>query len=267
MPDNQDKYQEILTMVIAGGIAFLILTGIVVFIILFYQKQRFRHQRQLAEIQNNYEHQLLTTRLEMQEQTLQLFGQELHDNIGQLLSTAKMFMRLGLLAIPEIPPSLKTADETLEKAIRELRAISKSFNSEWLNQFDVQENLQLETDRINASGTICMVFTHSNATIPLPSGAQIMIFRVVQEAIQNSIKHAHADKIEINLEVLDNTVNIDVIDNGVGFVETEELKHGVGRLNMRHRVELLNGTIDWTSEKGKGTRVSISIPYQTISQA
>ena len=263
MPDP-DKYQEILTVLIAGGVAFLILTGIVVFIILFYQKHRFRHQRQLADIQNNYEHQLLTTRLEMQEQTLQLFGQEVHDNIGQLLSTTKMFMRLAEQAIPEIPPSFKTADDTLSKAIRELRAISKSFNAEWLNQFDVQENLQLETDRINASGTICMVFNHSNATIPLASDAQIMVFRVVQEAIQNSIKHANAKTIEITLAVDDDAVDIEVKDNGIGFTENLELKNGVGRMNMRHRVELLGGTISWVSERGKGTRVSISIPYQTM---
>ena len=253
-------------MVISGGIVFLILTGIVIFIILFYQRHKFRHQRQLADIQNNYEHQLLTTRMEMQEQTLQLFGQEVHDNIGQLLSTTKMFMRLAEQALPEMPPPLKTADETLSKAIRELRAISKSFNSEWLNQFDVQENLQLETDRINASGSICMVFRHSNATIPLASDAQIMVFRVVQEAIQNSIKHANANLIEIDLEVEDATVNIKVRDNGIGFTENCESKSGVGQMNMRHRVELLGGTISWVSESGKGTRVNISIPYQTKSQ-
>ena len=266
MPDTQDKYNEILIMVAAGGIAFLILTGIVVFIVLFYQKHKFRHQRQLADIQNTYEHQLLTTRMEMQEQTLQLFGQEVHDNIGQLLSTTKMFMRLAEQALPEMPPPLKNADETLSKAIRELRAISKSFNSEWLNQFDVQENLQLETDRINASGSICMVFNHSNATIPLASDAQIMVFRVVQEAIQNSIKHANANLLEIDLEVEDAAVNIEVRDNGIGFAENCESKNGVGRMNMRHRVELLGGTINWISERGQGTRVNISIPYESKSK-
>lgn len=254
--------------VISVGIAFFILTGIVVFVILFYQKQRFRHHRQLSEIQNNYEHQLLTTRLEMQEQTLQLFGQELHDNIAQLLSTTRMFMRVAEKCMaehgmPEIPVPFRKADDTLSKAIRELRAVSKSFNAEWLNQFDVQENLQLETDRINGTGSIVMVFNHNNATIPLTSGAQIMVFRVVQEAIQNSIKHGHATRIEINLAVEDETVNIDVVDNGVGFAKTDESKNGVGRLNMRHRVELLGGKIDWRSGKGSGTRVNISIPYES----
>jgi len=88
---------------------------------------------------------------------------------------------------------------------------------------------------------------------------------VVQEAIQNAMKHAQAGKILLQLHVEDAGIEITVKDDGVGFVETAEKANGVGRINMRQRTQLLNGTITWHSGEGKGTEVRIWVPGDSLA--
>ena len=97
-----------------------------------------------------YEQELLQSKLETQEQTFQQIGKELHDNVGQLLSTSRMLLGLTERSLPNPPDTLLTANATLGEAISELRSLSKSLDKEWLEQFSFTDNLQTEISRINA---------------------------------------------------------------------------------------------------------------------
>lgn len=251
--------EQMFTAVIAGSFVCLILVAIIVFVVFFHQQQRFLHQGQLNEsVQAN---QLLTTRIEMQEQTLHMVGQELHDSIGQLLSTTKMFLSLSEQKMPAIPACFVTAKETLSKAIKELRSLSKSFNREWLNQFNLFENLQQEVDRLTSAEAITVTMNARLTTLPFDSGIQIMIFRIVQEAIQNIVKHSKATQINIEVAVDEGMLFVIISDNGVGFDFEGKLESGVGLINMRHRTELLKGAIKWKPGINCGTEVRLTIPF------
>ena len=258
----QDTYKEVIIVLIVGSIVPLVLASIIVFIVLFYQKKRFRHQRQLIEMQSSIQQELLKTQLETQEATFRQISEELHDNVGQLLSSTKILLVITERSLAEVPQSLGTAITTLSTAIQDLRDLSKALNNEWLQRFNLVDNLMLEAERINVSRTVTVTVEASVKELPLKPEAQVMLFRVIQEALQNGIKHSEASCIGITLDREDPQILISIKDNGKGLVMETAEGNGVGLINMKNRTRLLSGTIDWQSPAGGGTNVLISIPTQ-----
>lgn len=209
---------------------------------------------------SEFESQLLQSRMETQEETFATLGKELHDNVGQLLNSAKLLIGVTQRKLTDAPDTLAIADETLGTAINELRSLSKSLNKEWLEQFNFIDNLQAEIKRINATDHLQIHFTHT-APLSLKSDEQIILFRIVQEALQNAIKHAQATNINIILKEEANSLYLIIEDDGKGFAEKEKAQSGVGLLNMQHRTKLLGGTIEWKSA-GNGASVIICLPVK-----
>lgn len=242
------------------GAALPAIFFIIVFIMI-YQKRRYQYLREKQELQHNLQREILKTQLETQEENFHKIGEQLHDNIGQLLSSTRMLLGITERNLPEIPDTFRTADETLAKAIQDLRLLSRSLNKEWLNQFNLLEHLQAEADRVNAAGVIRIGLESSIKNLPLNPQSQVMLFRIVQEAVDNSIKHAQATGITISVEVV-NEITISVQDDGKGFSVQEHDRTGAGLINMKNRTHLLGGNIAWKSAVGAGTEVSIQIPAQ-----
>jgi signal transduction histidine kinase len=239
-----------------------VLAGIIVFVLFFYQRKRFQHKEELLQVQREYNEALLQSQLETHEATLQQLSEELHDNIGQLLSSTKMLLGVTGMNLSNAPDTLKTAEMTLGKAIQDLRALSKSLNKEWLHQFNIVDNLKAEVERINAAHTIHATYTTSIAYLPMPAAAQVMLFRIVQEALQNSIKHAQAHTIAIQTLFTNEHIIVTVEDDGIGIKQDDKALTGVGIINMQHRTKLLGGTIAWNRIDHKGTQVRITLPMQ-----
>src|SRR5688500_12740425 len=147
-------------------------------------------------IERQFQQELLQSKLETQEGTFQQIGKELHDNVGQLLSTTKMLLGITEINLNAVPDTLVTAQLTLLKAIQEIRTLSKSLDKAWLEQFSFVENLKAAVSRINAAGIVAAEFTCS-AKLKLQADEQIILFRIVQEAIGNAIKHAEPSKIAV----------------------------------------------------------------------
>jgi signal transduction histidine kinase len=134
-------------------------------------------------------------------------------------------------------------------------------NNEWLEQFDLVKNLQDEVSRINSAKNTCIQFSHSQ-NIKLISKRQIILFRIIQEGLQNALKHSKADNISIMLKEHDDRLFVKILDDGCGFKEQQHL-NGVGLLNMKQRTESLEGTISWSSKSGAGCIVEIDVPTTT----
>jgi signal transduction histidine kinase len=260
---NNDKYNEVISVLITGTLLFVILTGIIVFVLLFYQKKRFQHRGQLAELQSTIQQELLKTQLETQENTFRQIGEELHDNVGQLLSSTRILLVIAQRSIAQPPESLQTAIETLATTIQDLRSLSKALNKEWLERFNLIDNLCHEVQRINLSGAVHVTVDATEDRVSLHPEAQVMLFRIIQEALHNGIKHSEARSIDISLANQGPDILIRVRDNGKGFDPDATQSNGVGRINMIHRTKLLNGTIGWESAPSAGTLVTICIPAQT----
>jgi signal transduction histidine kinase len=243
-----------------------ILLAVAVFILLYvrlYNQRSKKHLEEKTEMVTEFEKQLRASQVEVQENTYSTLAKELHDNVGQLLSSAKMLLGLTERTLGTPPDTLLTANETIGQAIKELRSLSKALDKEWLEQFNFIDNLATEIARINAGEIVSASLTHTH-DIQLRSGEQIMLFRVVQEAIQNAIKHAHPKHIDILLAADEQKLSISIADDGSGF-DSPALNSGMGIGNMIHRVNLLGGTINWQSKPGHGTTVNISLPLNHVN--
>ena len=256
-----DRNQEIVVSVIAGIIIFLALATTLIFILLLCQKKRFQHKIKL-EMENQYIEQLLKSQLETQEYSFQQISRELQDNIGQLLSSTKLLLGITAMEMINPPDTLMTAEQTVAKAIVDLRSLSKSLNKEWLHQFNLVETLQAEKGRINAAHNIEVQLISHYEKLPLEPGAQVMLFRVVHEALQNSINQAFAKHIFIEIKNTDGHLVLNLEDDGRGFDIESAKKESPGLRNMEHRIQLLGGTVEWKPNKENGTIITITIPVK-----
>jgi len=252
--------KEIVTLIIAISILILILSLVVVIVLINYKTKQQIYIREKEAMRKEFTNQLMKAQLETQEYAFTQLGQELHDNIGQLLSTTKMLLGITERNLSEVPDTLKTAEETLGKAIQDIRALSKSLNQEWLQQFNLLENLNNELERINTVGEVQTEMNTPLTELPLPAESQVMLFRIVQEALQNSIKHAKAKNIQVTLIRKKDDLELFISDDGTGFNTEKNSGNGVGIINMQHRAQLLGGSISWHAADGNGTEVYISIP-------
>lgn len=241
---------------------FLLLSCIVILLILIYQKRRQQHMVEMSILKQTYEQALLQSQIEVQESTLSTLSKELHDNIGQLLSSAKMLLGITERNILNPPDTLITANATVGKAINELRSLSKSLSKEWLEQFNLIENLATEVSRLNSADAIKLHLSHPDRLL-LENDKQIILFRIIQEAIQNAIKHAAAKNIYIDIKQNSNVLTTTVRDDGSGF-DKEKLPDGVGILNMKHRAKLLGGSVEWQSSyEGSVVLITLLVKQMT----
>lgn len=256
------KLSENISIILGASILLLLITLFIVMLVMAYLKRDLKHLKEKESMEEDFEKQLLQSRLETQEETLNQFGNELHDNIGQLLNSTKLLIGVAQRTIPNSPDTLITADETLAKAIQELRALTKSLNKEWLEQFNFIENLEAEINRINSARSL-HIYLSSSHSLPMKADEQIILFRIVQEVLQNAIKHAGPQNIYIKIKEETSSLTISIADDGLGFEERALVK-GVGILNIKHRTHLLGGTVQWQSATSKGTVVIIQIPVKPL---
>jgi signal transduction histidine kinase len=247
-------------LIIGGATIFSFLVLFIILFIYLYQRRHYRHLRETIEMQSRYQRELLKTQLETQEQTFHQIGEEIHDNVGQLLSSSRMLLGITERSLSSVPDTFKIADQTLAKAMHDLRLLSKSLNKEWLYQFNLLDNLQTEVDRINLARTVQVQMISQVKSLPLMPESQVMLFRVIQEALHNSIKHSEANTIVIRLQLAEN-IHVSVTDDGKGFSMNEAQRTGIGLLSMNNRTSLLGGTIAW-HPSNPGTEVQINIPVQ-----
>ncbi len=251
--------KEIIFGIIFTTVVVILLVAFLMFFFIRYRLRSNTYIKERETMKKAFEQNLLQSQIEVQEATFAGLGKELHDNIGQLLSSTKMLLGITQRNLPAPPETLVIAEETLGKAIIELRALSKSLDKEWLERFNFIQNLEVEVLRINATGHLQIIFSHPEELL-LKSDKQIILFRIVQEAIQNAIKHAQAQKIRINLLISKGIIKIDIIDDGIGFDKSLP-SEGLGIMNMKHRTKLLDGNIVWNSGDS-GSQVTIEVPFK-----
>ncbi|CAL1517974.1 ATP-binding protein [Chitinophaga sp. MM2321] len=254
--------QDLFVAVILITLLFTIMGLVVVMAIINYKKKQQAYLHQLKLMKEEYDKQLMWSQIEMQEEAFTHLGQELHDDIGQLLSSTKLLINVTQRSLPEVPEPLRTAEETLSTAIHHLRALSKSFSRQWLDQFSLIDNLKGEVERINASRAIQVKFTHELAVLPLQAEPQIILFRIIQEAIQNCLKHARPQVIDISMRIVEKVLLLIIADDGAGFDKAGMSATGMGIRNMQHRTNLLGGTIRWEVTTAGGTAVLIQLPVE-----
>ena len=220
-------------------------------------------------MKNTYQQEILKAQLEMKEKTLYTVSQEIHDNIGQMLSLAKL--NLNTLTFDNFSTAkqkITTTKDLIGKAIQDLRDLSKTLNSDYVSRKNLSDSLQFELNFIGKTGlyeTELQVFGKEQ---PFDPEQQLIIFRIAQEILNNIIKHAQAQHIFIKLEYLTDKMILSISDDGNGFdistlYDTHSQNKGAGIYNMYHRAKLIGAELAIDSSLGKGTFIQLSVPFQS----
>lgn len=197
----------------------------------------------------------------IQEQTLNHVSQEIHDNVGQLLSLVKL--QLNLAAEKEGEENLLLADarDNIGRAMMDLRDMAKGMSSDRIRLLGLYTSVDQEAQRIQRTGVCEISVTCEGKAQNMDNQKETILFRVIQECLQNIIKHAQATQAEIAFAYAASALKIEVRDNGKGFlISRGNSLSGLGMMNMHHRIELMRGKVTVESEPGFGTKIVIELP-------
>lgn len=247
-------------IIILVGTSLLLALGLcIVLITLAYQKKRLQHQQEILRLEADYRQEILHARLEVQEQTFLSFSQELHDNIGQLLALARLQLAVGAESAAQAPEACLKGQETLDLAIDEVRALARRFNSLYIQQLELPALLEAHLELIRQAGTHHIDLQVEGTEKPLPPEKKLLLFRMVQEALSNTLRHADAGSISVHLQYTGKTLFLQIADDGRGF-ESNATAEGTGLHNMRNRAQLMGARFEVKSQVGAGTRIRIELP-------
>ncbi len=240
-------------------------TALMLFVRFYEQKQITIKKREL-DLQLQSLHPPLQSELEIQEQTLHNISQEIHDNIGQVLSLTKLNLNTMDLQQPIIAQQkLDDSRKLVSKAIQDLRDLSKSLNSDYVTELGLLRAIEYELELVAKTGTLQTQLDVTGTPVRLDTQKELILFRIVQEAINNMLKHAEATLLTISVSYNNTGFHISIADNGKGFdnatATTDNKKTGLGLRNMHNRSRLIGAAVSITSAPGAGTTVAISLSY------
>jgi two-component system NarL family sensor kinase len=241
----------------------LLLLVFVLLILYLYRKRQQKFSIDLENIKTNFEKELLKTQLEIQEQTFQYISQEIHDNIGQFLSLAKL--RLNTLDFSNLRLAREhVADSTdmLTKALDDLRDLSRSLSSEIIRTNGLATAIELQIAQLKKLELPVVDYVVEGEYQFLDEQKEIFILRILQEAINNIIRHSEARRVNILLSYRDTELSLSISDNGKGFNRSAISNHrSSGINNMTKRAKMIGAIFNVESRTGAGTTVNLSLSY------
>lgn len=257
----QEKLSEVVLILISSTLIILILIILIVAALFISQRRRFRHRQELSELKNVYEREVLKTQLETQAQTFETISQELHDNVGTLISIALVHIKtMAASAHETASKNILEANKTLDEALDILRDISRSINPDNIQKMGLSQSIRNELERLRRTKMFTTEYQCTGEEFALEPQRQMIFFRIAQEALNNVIRHAQATHITVCLKFNRPLIELSVQDNGKGFVYLPDQGGFVnqsGLANMTKRANLMNAIFSIKSELGKGTLLQL----------
>ncbi len=187
----------------------------------------------------------------------------MHDGLGVLLSTAKMQFTAIKDQAPENRSLIQRAVKLLEQATGDVRKISHNMMPGLLTKFGLYDAVEELFEQLADTKELSVDVEIHGDKKRLPENTEIMLYRIIQELVNNTLKHAKASNVAIQIIVLSQQLSIDYSDDGVGFdIEETLVRKSVGLTSINSRVNFLNGNIDIQSKPGKGVQFHITIPLK-----
>lgn len=254
-----EKQEDILVTIIISSVFFVLLAVfLLVLLYLFLRKQRI-NQKEKEEMKNKFEQTIIKSQLEIQNQTLNYIGSEIHDDTAQVVY-------LSMLRIANLQEKVDEKEKEeiynfLKKVWNDLRNISHSLINNNFHQIGFIESLEQLLHNIEKTRkykTTLTIDEEVNIDL-LDKSVDVILYRMIQEVINNTLKHAACDKINIHIGRNDQRIKVEIKDNGVGF-DTSLVKQditGVGLSNIITRAKLINASVIINSILGEGTTIAI----------
>jgi len=251
----QNQHSEIIGVIIAGIFLGLLLVGFIITMLIVYRKKQYEHQQEL-----------LHARLEIQENIFKNLSEEIHDNIGQELSVLKLTLSVAPLQQEgEAGKYIKESRSMVNHIISGVADLSKSLHTDRILKIGIIEAVKFELEKIEKTNLFKTSFTCADLDFHMTDGNEILIFRIIQEILNNTIKHSRAENIQAEIVYRDNSVFFIFTDDGVGFDVKEAMQRpsssrGIGLTSMVNRAKLIGGQLNLWSQPGMGAKTTIEIP-------
>ena len=201
--------------------------------------------------------------IKAQEKERNYIGQELHDNITQLLASTKLYLGTAMHKNEELKELIKYPMELVDNTIGEIRSLSSKLVTP-LKNIDLQELVRELIRKLDLNTIIKTDFTYSVSNSVsnefLSDDLKLNIYRIIQEQMNNILKYAEAKNVNITIKAQENAISVDISDDGRGF-DVEKKRNGIGISNMINRIESFNGEVEIESSPGKGCKISFKIAH------
>lgn len=239
---------HIFLAVISSTLLILLLIAIVVIVIVMAGKRK-------TQDKLHYEQELRKAEAEVKEQVMGNFAEELHDNIGQLLTAMHIQIENQKLDHPTLAEGLQPIEYYLADVTRQLKLLSRTLNNDYVGQVGLLSALQTEVDRLNALRRCAVHFVSPQGSSNLDRNGELMVFRIFQEISQNALRHADAANLYLDIDTSGESFAMRVRDDGKGFdlKQISESKKASGLMNILRRAKLTGLSCDIPSEPGKGS--------------
>lgn len=250
---------EIVLVYFIGTIGMVLLAGAIFFFFVTYQKRLLRKQLELNQVKSDQKDEILRNTIYAQEKERKRIAQDLHDEVGAMLSVVKLNVaRIEKKTSEQKPKELAGETKTyLDDVIMQVRRISRDLLPPALERFGLYYAIEELAKWVNKSDQILIQCKLSGEQSRFESKKELALFRIVQELLNNAIKHAEASAIYINVRFTSSYLAIAFSDNGKGFDVEEKKNEGLGLKNFESRTQILDARFKLWSRLQKGTTAFI----------
>jgi signal transduction histidine kinase len=266
--DSSTPLNDIVTLVLGTSAMLVMVITIIGFAFLFQRKliKKERAYRDIEKLLQKQELKSAYALIEGQEQERKRIATDIHDNVGNLMATLKIYSDLVLKKDQdqEMRRLNQKINDITETVTSEVRKISHSLDSGIVQNFGLKAAIDQLSEAVQSSGKIEFA-TQYDLAKPLTSETSLHIYRIIQELITNTLKHAKATKARLEMTQVNGEISIIFEDNGVGFDANSETKVGLGMQNIRSRISHLEGELTIHSS-AIGTTFIIEIPNYPASE-
>ncbi len=253
---------------LTGGAIILFITGLFLYNNqrkkkLLAQKEQIIEKSRADTILKNQELATIDAMISGQEKERKRLAEELHDDLGSTLTTVRLYFENLKSQFTEENSQevFNRTEKLIDEAYEKIRNMSHTRNSGILASKGLIPTLESLAHKITESGKIKVVIIHHGLDKSLENSLELTIFRILQELLNNIIKHAQASEAVISLTAYKDSINIMVEDNGIGFKKSKyNTKDGIGLHNIETRIESLDGTMEIDSQENRGTTINLDIP-------
>lgn len=247
---------------IGGWIA--VLTSLLMFVGVIYIRQIFNIQDRMDKLREQNESKVLSAIITTEEKSRQNFSKELHDGMGPLLSSVKMSMS----AIDKTKVNreniaiIENTEQNIDEAILAIKEISNNLSPHILKNYGLMKAIETFISRFNKNEDIDILLKSDLEQNRFNYTTEIILYRIVCELITNTMKHAKASQINIDLFIKNNRLELNYFDNGIGFdrEKVQNQSSGLGLSNIYSRIKSLNGSIEIFSLPDEGINLKITLP-------
>jgi signal transduction histidine kinase len=258
---------DIRFIVVTSALLFAVVIGFIVYFVVLYRNRQLKNKQEQDEREAAYRQELLKTQVEIQEQTLEHISKEIHDNITQVLSFVKLSLgTVGNTLEESKKNKIYESRELVAQTITDLRDLSKSLSFEHIAQIGLPKTIEKEVEKINKSGLVEVTLLTEGQIYSLGEQRELVLFRILQEGINNALKHAGAKHFKICLQYQPGLFNLTLEDDGSGFSpDLLNNKSGSGLRNMQNRAALIGGNATINSAPGAGCRINVTLnPFKQL---